>query len=55
MIHASTQRCCECGRQAAAFWPVCDPDIPSSAYCRDCLDMAKLRLLVEMQELGLVS
>jgi hypothetical protein len=33
---ASECKCCECGQQAVAFWPVIDPDIPSHPYCRKC-------------------
>ena len=33
-----------------AFWPVIDPDIPSNSYCRECLDKAKIRLLVELYD-----
>jgi len=40
MIKASDCKCCECGEQAVAFWPVIDPDIPSHPYCRKCLDKA---------------
>ena len=36
-----------CGKQAVAFWPVIDPDIPSNPYCRECLDKAKIRLLID--------
>ncbi len=48
MVKASDFRCCVCGRQAAAFWPVIDPDIRSSPYCRQCLDKEKARLLMEL-------
>ena len=47
-MKASDCRCCQCGEQAVAFWPVIDPDIPSNPYCRKCLDKAKIRLLVEL-------
>jgi len=33
-----------CGKQAVAFFPVYDPDIPAYPYCRDCLDKAKTEL-----------
>ena len=53
-IKASEQKCCVCGKQAIAFWPVVDPDIPSYPYCRGCLDEAKIKLLVELHEEGLI-
>ena len=46
---ASECKCAVCGRQAVAFWP-CDPDIKSLPYCRECLDKAKMELLIEMFE-----
>jgi len=45
---ASDCKCCECGKQAVAFWPVIDPDIPSYPYCRKCLDKEKIELLKEL-------
>ena len=47
-IKASDCKCCECGKQAVAFWPVIDPDIPSHPYCRKCLDKAKSELMLKM-------
>jgi len=49
-MKASECKCCQCGKQAVAFWPVIDPDIPSNPYCRKCLDKAKIRLLVELYD-----
>ncbi len=49
-MKASECKCCVCGKQAVAFWPVCDPDIPSYPYCRECLDKAKMGLMVMLQE-----
>ena len=48
MIKASDCKCCECGAQAVAFWPVIDPDIPSQPYCRKCLDKIKAAVLREL-------
>lgn len=45
-MNASECKCCECGKQAVAFWPLIDPDIPAHAYCRACLDKAKIEVLV---------
>lgn len=45
LIKASDCKCCVCGKQAVAFWPVCDPDIPSYPYCRKCLDKEKITAL----------
>lgn len=43
-MKASECKCCECGKQAVAFYPVIDPDIPSYPYCRACLDKMKMEL-----------
>lgn len=45
---ASDCKCCVCGKQAVAFWPVIDPDIPSNPYCRKCLDKTKLVMMREL-------
>ena len=45
LISALDCKCCKCGAQAVAFWPVYDPDIPSYPYCRECLDKEKEELL----------
>ena len=47
-IKASDCKCCVCGEQAVAFWPVIDPDIPSDPYCRKCLDKTKAALIREL-------
>lgn len=47
-MKASECKCCKCGKQAVAFWPVIDPDIPSYPYCRECLDKAKLELAMKI-------
>ena len=47
-MKASECKCVECGKPAVAFWPVIDPDIPSNPYCRECLDKAKLRVLMDV-------
>lgn len=47
-MKASECKCIECGEQAVAFWPCCDPDIPSHPYCRKCLDKTLKRVLMEM-------
>lgn len=47
-MKASECKCCVCGKQAVAFWPTIDPDIPSHPYCRSCLDKAKLKMLVKI-------
>lgn len=49
-IKAEDCECCKCGKQAVAFWPVCDPDIPSHPYCRKCLDDTKLSLMLRIAE-----
>lgn len=53
LVKASDCKCCECGEQAVAFWPVIDPDIPSYPYCRKRLDKAKgelIRMLLEIDK-----
>lgn len=47
-MKASECKCCSCGKQAVAFYPVIDPDIPSHPYCRDCLDKMKMELAVKI-------
>jgi hypothetical protein len=54
-VHAHDCECCQCGAQAVAFWPVVDPDIPSSPYCRTCLDAAKDKALLQMLDEGLLG
>ena len=49
-MKASECKCCVCGKQAVAFWPVFEPDIPSYPYCRECLDKAKMELILMLQE-----
>ena len=39
-MKAKDCKCCVCGKQAVAFYPVIDPDIPSYPYCADCLEKA---------------
>lgn len=48
IIEAKDCNCIKCGKQAVAFWPCCDPDIPDNPYCRKCLDEAKNDLLIEI-------
>ena len=46
MTKASDCKCIICGKQAVAFWPIIDPDIPSHPYCRKCLDKEKLKAMI---------
>lgn len=50
-MKADDCKCNKCGKPAVAFWPVIDPDIPSKAWCRKCLDKAKLELLMKIKNL----
>ena len=50
-MKASECKCCKCGKQAVAFWPVVDPDIPCYPYCRACLDKEKKELLIKLIEI----
>lgn len=47
-MKASECKCCKCGKQAVAFWPIIDPDIPSFPYCRECLDKEKTELMIRL-------
>ena len=50
-MKASDCKCCICGKQAVAFWPVIDPDIPSHPYCRKCLDKEKMKMIMKVSEI----
>ena len=54
-VNAKDCKCCECGAEASAFWPCIDPDIPSSPYCRECLDKAQQSLLIRLHDEGLLG
>ena len=41
-MEAKDCKCCVCGKQAVAFYPCIDPDIPSHPYCADCLENAMI-------------
>ena len=43
-MKAKDCRCCVCGKQAVAFYPCVDPDIPSHPYCADCLEGAMIEM-----------
>jgi hypothetical protein len=47
-INACDCECIDCGCKAVAFFPVCDPDIPSYPYCRKCLDNTKAKLYIQL-------
>jgi len=48
VVNASDCKCIKCGKQAVAFWPIIDPDIPENPYCRKCLDKVKEQLMLEI-------
>lgn len=50
-MKASECKCCKCNKQAVAFWPVYDPDIPAYPYCRECLDKEKRELVIKLSEI----
>ncbi len=50
-MKASECKCCKCGKQAVAFWPVVGPDIPSYPYCRKCLNKEKVELMETLTEI----
>ena len=41
-MEAKDDKCCVCGKQAVAYWPHIDPDIPSYPYCADHLEKAMI-------------
>lgn len=45
-MKASECKCIVCGKQAVAFWPMIDPDIPAEPYCRKCLDKVKVKIIM---------
>ncbi len=45
-MKASECKCIVCGKQAVAFWPVIDPNIPAEPYCRKCLNEAKIQVFM---------
>ena len=52
MKYAKDYKCCKCEtEQAVAFFPICDPDIPSYPYCKKCLDKVKIKLLIELNKI----
>ncbi len=48
--YAKDEKCCKCGKQAVCFWPMVDPDIPHYPYCRECVEKAKINLLIKLHE-----
>lgn len=52
MRYAKDEKCDDCGKQAVAFFPMSDPDIPFYPYCRECLDKRKDRLLQELLKIS---
>ena len=43
-MKANECKCCKCGKQAVAFYPCIDPDIPSYPYCADHLEKAMIEV-----------
>ena len=41
-MEAKDDKCCVCGKQAVAYYPVIDTDIPSYPYCADHLEQAMI-------------
>jgi len=51
MKKASDYKCCKCKkRQAVAFWPCIDPDIPSHPYCQVCLHIINAELFFALED-----
>ncbi len=51
VTYAKDCKCIECGKKAVAFWPMMDPDIPHHPYCRKCLDIAKMKVMIEVSKI----
>lgn len=51
IIHAKDCKCVVCGKQAEAFWPCLDPDIPAHPYCRECLGKEQAKLFIELNKI----
>ena len=49
--YAKDFQCVNCANPAVAFFPVCDPDIPSYPYCRKCIDESKKRIMIGILEI----
>lgn len=47
-LYAKDYKCVDCGKQAEVFFPICDPDIPSYPYCRECVDKRKKELMLKL-------
>ena len=43
-MEAKDCKCIKCEKQAVAFYPLVDPDIPAHPYCADCLYKAMVSL-----------
>lgn len=43
--------CIKCKKPAVCFFPACDPDIPSSPYCRKCVEQVKKRILKKIESM----
>lgn len=44
IVKATDCKCIICGKQAVAFYPAIDPDIPSYPYCPACLEKAMIEM-----------
>jgi len=52
----SGDKCCKCKkRQAVAFWPCIDPDIPSHPYCQVCLHVVNAELFFALAGIRIVK
>ncbi len=47
-MKANECKCCKCGKQAYAFWPMIDPDIPSYAFCKTHLREIQMGILIDV-------
>lgn len=43
-MEAKDCKCIKCGKQAVAFYPLIDPDIPSYPYCAEHLEEAMISM-----------
>lgn len=51
-VRATEHSCILCGKPAVVFWPVIDHDVPIHPFCRDCVEIEKIKVLAELFKLN---
>lgn len=51
LTRAQECNCVRCGKQAVAFFPIFDPDIPSYPYREKCLYKTRYELMIKLHEI----